>query len=84
MKKSQIKKKEMEKINSLNDKKVLLSILNLGAILNFHAWQHKFYFFTMKIIKKKVKQKFDIFDQLNKLCRVPVFVYFCIFASQIS
>jgi hypothetical protein len=29
----------------LNDKNVLASILNLGAILKFHAWQHFFFFF---------------------------------------
>jgi hypothetical protein len=40
-------KKIVKKSNSqfLNDKNLLASILNLGAILKFHAWQHFFYFF---------------------------------------
>jgi hypothetical protein len=32
----------------LNDKIVLASILNLGAILKCHAWQHWFYCLTIK------------------------------------
>jgi hypothetical protein len=32
----------------LNDKNVLVSILNLGAILNFHALHHWFYCSTIE------------------------------------
>jgi hypothetical protein len=30
-------------LKGLNNKNVLTPILNLGAILNFHAWQHWFF-----------------------------------------
>jgi hypothetical protein len=57
-------------IQVLNDKNVLASILNLGAILQFHAWEH--FFFQLKIFKKMF-----IYPSLKSNANGIDFCYLC-------
>jgi hypothetical protein len=51
----------------LNDKNLLASILNLGAILKFDAWQHFIYFFPAQIFKKENVYRSSIKSKANRI-----------------